>query len=92
MNMEKCRPIAFGGVPLDALGAQVPAGDVPLGIQQEDGVVAHVIHQAPESLLMAAGREEIANNGAVEGHGAGRFGGAFGQGTLLPAAGRRPGG
>ena len=68
-------------------GAEVPAGDVAIGVEHEDGVVANGLHQAAESLLVPAGREgDVTCIGSVEGHGAGRRDGAGGWATLIPSA------
>src|SRR5260221_3915041 len=44
----------FGAVPLDALRPKVPAGDVPVHVQNVDGVIADVLHHHPEPFLAPA--------------------------------------
>jgi hypothetical protein len=44
-----------GAVALDELRPRVPGEDVPLGIEQENGVVAHAFHQLAEGLVHAGG-------------------------------------
>src|SRR5215208_5271249 len=41
----------LGLIALDALGAWIPGGDVPFGVEHEDGVVLDALHQEPEALL-----------------------------------------
>src|SRR5258708_28136239 len=44
----------FGGISLDALRPEVPAGDVAVHVQNVDGVVADVLHHHAEALLARA--------------------------------------
>ena len=41
-------------IPIDALGALIPAGDTPFGVEHEDGVVLYPLHHKPEALLALA--------------------------------------
>src|SRR4051812_44308703 len=44
----------LGLVALDALGPCVPGGDMPLRVEQEDGVIADSFNQQPKALLALA--------------------------------------
>jgi hypothetical protein len=35
----------FFGIAFGALGAAIPAGDVPLWVEHEDGVILHAFHE-----------------------------------------------
>ncbi len=62
-----------GRVALEALRAAVPAEDVPLGIEREDGVVAHVLdEQAVQLRRLLRGHTPGACFGCTRGSGSGR--------------------
>src|SRR5690242_264758 len=61
-----------GGVLVDALGAGVPRGDAPVGVEHEDGVVGDAVDDAAKAVgvlrgLVAAGRGRQ-DRGALAGH------------------------
>src|SRR5438874_10997457 len=47
----------FGGVALDPRGAGVPVRHEPVGVEHEDRVVGHPLHQQPKPLFADANRE-----------------------------------
>jgi len=57
------------------VGAEIPVGDMPLGIEHEDGVIGDALHQQAEFLLAAAQRLGLAP-------------GAFGKGAVVDGGGK----